>query len=126
MDDVVLDEALLDRLRQGHPQFHDMVYVFVLSALHRVLQGLPEPRHITGRELVEGVRVLAVEKFGPMARTVLEHWGIHETGDVGDAVFALVEVGVLIKQDDDSRADFEGVFDFDEAFRSQYPRGRSR
>jgi uncharacterized repeat protein (TIGR04138 family) len=124
MDDVMLDEALLDRLRQAHPEFHDMVYAFVLSALHRVLQELPEPRHISGRELVEGVRVLAVEKFGPMARTVLEHWGIHETGDVGDIVFALVDAGVLIKQEQDTRADFEGVFEFDEAFRSPYPPAR--
>jgi uncharacterized repeat protein (TIGR04138 family) len=124
MDDVVLDDAVLDRLREDNPRFHDMVYVFVLSALHHVLQGLPEPRHISGRELVEGVRELALEKFGPMARTVLEHWGIHETGDVGDVVFALVGAGILIKQDEDTRADFERVFDFDEAFRSPYPRAR--
>ncbi|NJD11595.1 MAG: hypothetical protein FIB01_14570 [Gemmatimonadetes bacterium] len=103
-----------------------MVYVFVLSALHHVLQGLPEPRHISGRELAEGVRDLALEKFGPMARTVLEHWGIHESGDVGDVVFALVDAGILIKQDGDTRADFENVFEFDDAFRSPYPRGRER
>lgn len=124
MGEVVLDDAVLDRLRADHPRFHDMVYVFVLSALHHVLQALPEPRHISGRELVEGVRELALEKFGPMARTVLEHWGIHETGDVGDVVFALVDAGILIKQEEDTRADFEHVFDFDEAFRSPYPRSR--
>jgi uncharacterized repeat protein (TIGR04138 family) len=82
-----------------------------------------EPRHISGRELVEGVRELALERFGPMARTVLEHWGIHETGDVGDVVFALVDAGILIKQEEDTRADFERVFEFDDAFRSPYPRG---
>lgn len=122
MKGVVLDEGVLDRLRDRNPRFHDMAYVFVLRALQHVLQGLGEPRHITGRELAEGVRDLAIEQFGPMARTVLEHWGIHETGDVGDIVFALVEAGILIKQDEDTRADFEGVFEFDEAFRSPYPR----
>lgn len=121
MDGSVLDEGVLERLRERHPRFQDMAYVFVLRALHHVLQGLGEPRHISGRELAEGVRDLALEQFGPMARTVLEHWGIHETGDVGDIVFALVEAGILIKQDEDTRRDFEGVFDFDEAFRSPYP-----
>jgi uncharacterized repeat protein (TIGR04138 family) len=62
------------------------------------------------------VRDLALHRFGPMARTVLEHWGIGRTTDVGNIVFALVECGVLIKQDEDSLADFDNVFDFDEAF----------
>ena len=123
MNSVVLDESVLERLREKYPRFHDMAYVFVLSALHHVLQSLPEARHITGRELAEGARDVAIEKFGPMARTVLEHWGIHETGDVGDVVFALVGAGILIKQDADTRADFEAVYDFDEAFRSPYPEG---
>lgn len=124
MDGVVMDESVLERLRERYPRFHDMAYLFVLSALHHVLQHLPEPRHISGAELAEGVRDLALEKFGPMARTVLEHWGIHETGDVGDVVFALVEAGILIKQEEDTRADFEGVYEFDEAFRSPYVRRR--
>ena len=120
----MLEESVLERLRERYPRFHDSAYAFVLAALHHVLQRLAEPRHISGRELAEGVRELALEKFGPMARTVFEHWGIHETGDVGDVVFALVEAGVLIKQDEDTRADFEGVYDFDEAFRSPYPHQR--
>jgi uncharacterized repeat protein (TIGR04138 family) len=124
MEGGVLDESVLERLRERYPRFHDMAYLFVLSALHHVLQHLAEPRHISGAELAEGVRDLALEKFGPMARTVLEHWGIHETGDVGDVVFALVEVNILIKQDEDTRADFEGVYEFDEAFRSPYARRR--
>ncbi|HEX6695025.1 MAG TPA: Minf_1886 family protein [Longimicrobiales bacterium] len=124
MNGIVLDDAVIERLREREPRFHEMTYVFVLSALQYVLQQLPSPRHITGRELAEGVRDLAREKFGPMARTVLEHWGIHETGDVGDVVFALVESGILIKQDEDTRAEFENVYDFDEAFQTSYPRTR--
>jgi uncharacterized repeat protein (TIGR04138 family) len=122
MNGIVMDDTILDRLREKNPRFHEMAYVFVLSALHYVLQHLPETRHITGRELTEGVRDLALEKFGPMARTVLEHWGIQETGDVGDIVFALVDAGILIKQPEDTRADFEGVYDFDETFQTTYPR----
>jgi uncharacterized repeat protein (TIGR04138 family) len=120
MDGILLEEALLERLRARHPEFHDGAYVFVLSALHYVIAHLPEPRHISGRELAEGVRDLALERFGPLARTVLEHWGIRATGNVGDVVFALVEAGVLIKQDEDGPEDFLGVYDFDEAF-ERYP-----
>jgi uncharacterized repeat protein (TIGR04138 family) len=117
-----MDEELFDTLRDRYPRYDEAAYVFVLSALNYVLRQLPEPRHISGRELAEGVRDLAIERFGPMARSVLEHWGIHETVDVGDIVFALVEHGVLIKQDEDTRTDFVDVFDFDDAFDPQYPR----
>ena len=126
MASIILDDDTMDALRKRYPQFHDTVYLFVLSALHHVIQRLPEPRHISGQELAEGVRDLAVEKFGPMARNVLEHWGIRETTDVGRIVFALVETGVLIKQDEDSLHDFENVFQFDDAFVAEYPWGRDR
>lgn len=121
MSNVQFADELLDRLRTRHPRFHEKAYVFVLAALHRVIGNLDEPRHITGAELAEGVRELAIERFGPMARSVLEHWGIHATDDLGDVVFALVEHGVLIKQDEDSRDDFVGIFDFEEAFEQDYP-----
>jgi uncharacterized repeat protein (TIGR04138 family) len=121
MNGIILDDALLDRLRDRDPRFHETAYVFVISALHSVIEGLPEPRHISGRELAEGVRDLALDRFGPMARTVLEHWGIRATSDVGDIVFLLIDTGILIKQDEDDRRDFADVFDFDDAF--DYPWG---
>jgi uncharacterized repeat protein (TIGR04138 family) len=117
-----MDDELFAALRARNARYQEAAYVFVLQALNYVLERLPEPRHITGREMAEGVRDLAIERFGPMARTVLEHWGIERTVDVGDIVFALVEAGVLIKQDEDSRNDFLDVFDFAEAFEKQYPR----
>ena len=121
MNGIVLDDQVLNQLRDKYPQFHDTAYVFVLSALHHVIERLPEPRHISGAELAEGARDLALERFGPMARTVLEHWGIHATADVGQIVFALVEAGILIKQDEDTMGEFEHVFDFDDAFGGDYP-----
>ena len=93
----------------------------VLAALHSVIHSLDEPRHISGRELADGVRRLALERFGPMARTVLAHWGICATEDVGGVVFALVEQGILVKQDEDRPEDFADVFDFEEAFELSYP-----
>lgn len=120
-----MDDELFTALRTRNPRYAEAAYVFVLAALNYVLEHLPEPRHITGREMAEGVRDLALERFGPMARTVLEHWGIEQTADVGEIVFALVEAGVLIKQDEDSPEDFADVFDFDTAFESHYPRRAS-
>lgn len=123
MNGPVLDDAILDRLRDRNPKYNESAYLFVLSALHHVIERLPEPRHISGRELAIGVRDLAILRFGPMARTVLEYWGLLETTDVGEIVFGLVECGILIKQDEDTLADFGGVFDFDDAFEQDYPWG---
>jgi uncharacterized repeat protein (TIGR04138 family) len=119
-----MDDELFDRLREIAPRYGEAAYIFVLAALNHVIGRLSQPRHITGRELAEGVRDLALERFGPMARTVLEHWGIEKTEDVGAIVFALVECSVLIKQEEDTPADFVNVFDFDDAFQTQYPRRR--
>jgi uncharacterized repeat protein (TIGR04138 family) len=114
-------EEILDRLRAKNPRYDGKAYLFLLSSLQTVLDRLENPRHISGRELAAGVRDLALERFGPLARTVLEHWGIHSTEDLGEIVFALVECGILIKQDDDRREDFQGVFSFEEAFEQDYP-----
>lgn len=121
MTELQFADEILDELQERNPRFHAKAYFFVLAALHSVLNSLDEPRHISGRELTMGVRGLALERFGPMARTVLAHWGIHRTEDVGGVVFALVEQGVLIKQDEDNAEDFADVFDFEEAFERDYP-----
>lgn len=126
MTDVQFADEILGRLRERNPRFHAKAYLFVLSALQSVMEGLDRPRHIAGDELARGVRDLALDRFGPLAGTVLEHWGIHATEDVGEVVFALVDCGVLVKQDEDRREDFRDVFDFDEAFERGYPWGISR
>jgi len=123
MTELQFADEILDRLNERNPRYEGRAYVFVLSALQSVMEELHERRHISGRELAEGVRSLELERFGPMARTVLEHWGVHTTEDLGEIVFALVDCGVLTKQDEDRREDFEGVFDFEEAFEEDYPWG---
>lgn len=108
-------------LQVPNPRFHRHAYDFLLDALQEVISSLSERRHISGQELVEGVRRLALERFGPMARTVLEYWGIRSTEDVGELVFALVDMGMLVKNVDDRPEDFSAVFDFEEAFDRDYP-----
>lgn len=121
MTDLQFADEVLDELREKHPRFDPRAYIFVLQALHSVIGSLEQPRHISGRELAQGVRCLALEQFGPMARIVLEHWGIHATDDVGRVVFAMVEHGILVKQEGDRPEDFADLFDFEEAFDLNYP-----
>ncbi len=123
MSHLQFADEILDQLRERNPRFHGRAYLFLLSALHSVVESLDEPRHITGAELAEGVRHLALDRYGPMARTVLEHWGVHSTADLGEIVFDLVDCGILMKQEDDSPEDFRAVFDFEEAFERDYPWG---
>ena len=112
---------VLSRLQERYPRYHRCAYGFLLDALHHVIAMQEKRRHISGQELVEGARTLAMARFGPLARTVLEYWGIHSTDDVGEIVFALVEMDVLVKQEEDRREDFEDLFDFEEVFDHDYP-----
>ncbi len=125
MIELQFQEDVLDQLQERNPRFHARSYEFVMQALHSVIQSLDEPRHISGRELTEGVRELAIGQYGLLAKAVLEHWGIHGTEDVGRVVFAMVEQGLLIKEDDDQLEDFADLFDFEEAFETDYPWGSS-
>jgi uncharacterized repeat protein (TIGR04138 family) len=123
MSGLVLGEAMLDTLRRRNPTYHETAYFFVLAGLQFTLERMETSRHVSGRELALGCRDLALERWGVMSRPVLAHWGIHSTRDIGELVFALVECGVLLKQDDDSLTHFEGVYDFEEVFERSYPWG---
>jgi uncharacterized repeat protein (TIGR04138 family) len=111
----------MDRIRAREPRFEEHAYLFLLQALEFCQQRLPERRHISGRELAEACRDLALERYGVMARTVLHHWGVRATADIGDIVFTLVELGLLLAQPNDTRDEFADVYDFDEAFEREYP-----
>lgn len=121
MSGILLADNVIDRLRRRYPSYHETAYVFILSALHFSIDRLGEPRHISGQELAEGCRDLALHRWGLMARSVLEYWGIASTRDLGEIVFALVELGVLVKQADDHIESFDDVYDFAEAFEYAYP-----
>lgn len=75
-----------------------------------------ESRHVSGRELCLGLRDYALRRYGLLTKTVLNHWGLHDTEDFGKIVFALVDAGLMRKTDEDTIEDFQGVFDFDEEF----------
>lgn len=91
-------------------------YNFVLEALSYTVKKFKKSRHVTGRELLEGIKEYAKEQFGPMARTVLEHWGVKNTEDFGNIVFSLVEAKILSKTEEDSIEDFKDGYSFEEVF----------
>ncbi len=112
---------VLPPLRKKYPRYRAPAYFFVFDCLKAVISGMEEKRHVCGPELVIGVCMVAIQRFGPLARTVLGHWGIRTTDDLGEIVFALIEVGMLVKQDEDCREDFRDLLDFEDAFDHQYP-----
>ncbi|MEK7448925.1 MAG: Minf_1886 family protein [Planctomycetota bacterium] len=91
-------------------------YAFVFESLEFTLNKIGERRHVTGPELLDGLRQLAINKFGMLAKMVFNHWGVYKTDDFGEIVFNLVETGLMGKTKDDSRKDFQDVFIFDEVF----------
>ena len=80
----------------------------------------PAERHVSGQELCEAIRGFAVEQYGYMAKTVLNNWGIHGTGDFGEIVFNLIRIGQMRKTPQDCREDFDDVYDFETAFRQEF------
>jgi uncharacterized repeat protein (TIGR04138 family) len=95
-------------------------YRFIFDALHFTISSLPQPRHVTAAELLDGLRELAKKKFGFMARVVFENWGVHRTSDFGEIVFGLVNYGLMGKTEEDSIEDFDEVYDFKKVFDDEY------
>ncbi len=79
-----------------------------------------DQKHVSGQELLEGIRDYALKEFGPMVTTVFEEWGIRSCKDFGEMVFLLVDHRILRKTDKDSHADFENGYDFHDAFRKPF------
>ncbi len=106
-------------------RFDAQAYLFLKEALDFTLKRVAEGnggrvRHVSGPELLEGFRDLALEQFGPMASTLMIEWGIRKCQDVGDMVFLLIEEQVFGKQDSDSREDFSGAFDLEESLAAPF------
>ncbi len=91
-------------------------YSLVMSALTYTSKNLKRRGHISGQELLDGIKDYALEQFGPMARIVFEHWGIKTTDDFGEIVFNMINAGILGKTDQDSKLDFNDRYDFKDVF----------
>ena len=127
----------LDEVVRDDPRYAYEAYEFVFAALahtQRQLGRVPPPEgssgeqqdyHVSGQQLLEGVRDLALREFGLMARTVFHQWGIDRTDDFGEIIFNLIEANLMSKTSRDSRDDFRDVYDLDQVlvrdYRIEYP-----
>jgi uncharacterized repeat protein (TIGR04138 family) len=133
MQEISLEDVL-ERILAHDSRYHRDAYVFVREALdftqkvngkevpsgkHRVGPP-PVESHVSGQELLQGIRNFSLKEFGPMAITVFEEWGITSCADFGNIVFNMVETGLLSKTDKDCHDDFAGGYDFQEAFRKPF------
>ncbi len=91
-------------------------YEFVMQALWFTQKKLKKSGHITGKELLEGIKDLALEQYGPMAKTVIRHWGVNTTEDFGEIVFNMVNSGLMRKNETDTSDEFKNGYNFDKAF----------
>jgi uncharacterized repeat protein (TIGR04138 family) len=113
-------EELLQGILARDPRYAAGAYAFVRNGLDYTVRRLEKPRHVSGQELLDGLREFALAEFGPMAKTTLNQWGVQRTEDIGEIVFNMVESGLLGKTEKDSRADFSAGYDFDEVFRKPF------
>lgn len=124
----------LYELLKRDPRFRPEAYEFVREALSFArdilnMSGEEEEeqeetsqfeRHLTGQQLCEAIRLFALDQFGLMAQVVLKNWGVSSTGNFGDIVYNLIEIGMMKKSPSDRREDFDDVYDFDHAFHQQF------
>ena len=125
MAELAFREGVMDQIRLRESRYAEGAYLFVLAALEFKQSQLTPRRHITGRELAIACRDLAMQRYGVMARIVLERWGVRSTEDIGAVVFTLVELGYLASLPTDTRDQFEGVYDFVDTFDRSYPWNRT-
>lgn len=116
------DQDTIQRLVNSDGRYRRDAYAFTLDALNYTLRDLRQKGHsghIDGRQLCEGIREFAEQSFGYLTRTTFHQWGITKTADFGEIVFAMVNEGLLSRQDSDSKEDFEDAYDFDEVFETK-------
>lgn len=123
-------ESVVERIIERDGRYQREAYTFVREALEHTQKGLArtrtgktvadQERHVSGQELLTGIREFALAQFGPMAQSVLDAWGVARCEDFGEIVFNLVESELLRKRESDTRQDFQGGFDFFEAFRKPF------
>jgi uncharacterized repeat protein (TIGR04138 family) len=121
MQKLGFNEAV-DSILARDPRYDAEAYAFVRDALDYTIKLRKKnnkedsQRHVSGQELLEGVRQYALKEFGPMVVTVFTYWGIHQCEDIGHIVFNLIKKEIFGKSDRDCIDDFKGGFDFHEAF----------
>ncbi len=123
MQDLDFNE-IIGLICKEDPRYDRKAYSFLREGLDHAVKELKKKDteraksslHISGAELLMGLRAYALDQFGPLTMTVLGSWGVRRCSDFGDMVFNLIEYNVFSKTDQDKREDFTEVYTFEEAF----------
>ena len=113
-------DTIVDRIHSFDTRYHVDAYEFVMEALSYTQRKFRAIKHVTGEELLEGMKELLLDEYGPMTITVLKFWGINSTQDFGHIVFNLVNNSVLSQTQDDTIDTFKDAYDFQEVFDRGY------
>jgi uncharacterized repeat protein (TIGR04138 family) len=117
--------SLIEAMLKRDPRYHRDAYLFVREGLDFTQKKVSKetkktPRHVSGQELLEGIREYALGQYGPMTLMVFEEWGVHRCEDFGEIVFNMVENGILSKTPTDTQEDFKAGYDFQKTFREPF------
>lgn len=133
MEDLDFSEVI-DLIRKEDNRYEKSAYFFLRSALDYTVKKVRKQHavdpsrssHVTGQELLEGIRDYAIDQFGPLAYTVLQEWNVRRCSDFGEMVYNLIEFGVFSKTDEDRKEDFADIYSFEDAFMKPFQPARRR
>ena len=116
---------MIKEIHATDPRYGKGAYYFIREALDHTLKNLEKDKsknkgHVSGMQLLDGIRDFALDRFGPMTLTIMEHWNIRKCRDFGDIVFNLVDFGILGRTENDSLDDFEDGYNFKDAFEQPF------
>lgn len=129
MQDIEFHEVV-EQICKEDPRYDRKAYSYVRIGLDQTVKELRKKlsekekttrmRHVTGPQLLEGLREYTLSQFGPLSKTVLNAWGITRCEDFGEIVFNLIEYNVFSKTPEDRREDFASTFTFADAFEKPF------
>lgn len=108
------------RIREHDKRYTPEAYAFVMDSLDFAIRRIGKRRHVSAAELLDFSCDFAKSRYGVLAFSVLEKWGLTCTGDIGSVVYRLIDEKVLAEQKGDSPSDFSGVFDLRRRLEDQY------
>ncbi len=120
-------KEIYEQILKKDARYPANAYIFVRMALDYTVKKVfknkspqERERHVSACELLDGIRIFALETFGPMAATVFKEWGVSKTDDFGNIVYNLIDVGELRRSSDDKKEEFNGAYTFKEAFEEPF------
>ena len=123
MQDLDFNEVV-ELICKEDPRFDKKAYTFIRQGLDHTVKEIKKKdtakgrasQHVTGVELLDGLRIFALDQYGPLTKTVLNTWGVKRCTDFGEIVFNLIEYNVFSKTENDRREDFVDLYTFEDAF----------